>query len=77
MGFADDFGHYACCPSLPRKGEWETREGELLEIENMATSHIKNTISFLKRKQELYFCGCEDYDGKISEFKLELRLRGD
>lgn len=32
-----------------KKGKWTTEDGGELEIKEMETSHIKNTIKFLKR----------------------------
>lgn len=54
---------------LPEKGLWETIDGTILEIKNMATSHIKNAIR--------YFKGNEYYEEKIEELKKELKSRQD
>lgn len=51
------------------KGYWTTKNGDRLKIEQMETSHIKNTIAMLKRKNN------EDYNNKIEELEEELLKR--
>ena len=58
-----------------KKGYWETKDHRLLKIEDMETSHIENTIKYLKRNDnfydETYFVGwtCDgDGDGQIYDY---------
>jgi hypothetical protein len=51
------------------EGYWTTKNGDRLKIEQMETSHIKNTIAMLKRKDD------EDYNNKIEELEEELLKR--
>ena len=30
--------------------KWKTKEGKLIEVKDMSTSHIKNSLAMLKRK---------------------------
>lgn len=62
------------------RNHWTTKEGKRLKIKLMETSHIKNTISLLKRninkldKDELDYY--EDYfNFKINELEDELKKR--
>lgn len=51
-----------------KKGYWETKEHEMIRIEDMKTSHIKNVIKFLKRNPTFYD---EEY-GSLDLFNVEL-----
>lgn len=70
---------------------WETKSHLLIKIEDMETSHIKNTINYLKRHLDFYDitigssfdiddCGYEDnlhlVYKKIEELENELSKRG-
>lgn len=74
-----------------KKGKWITKDYQELKIEDMKTTHIINTINYLKRRPDFYdvCCGmlCDidsfDYEDnshlveeKIEELKYELRKRG-
>ena len=74
-----------------KKGWWETKDHKMLKIKDMETSHIENTIKFLKKRPNFYdeeygYCGFEiddffyDYidNSNLVEQKieeLELELR--
>lgn len=74
-----------------KKGWWETKDHKMLKIKDMETSHIENTIKFLKKHPNFYdeeygYCGFEiddffyDYidNSNLVEQKieeLELELR--
>ena len=47
-----------------KQGYWETKDHRLLKIEDMETSHIENTIKFLKKHHNFYDeeYGFYDYD---------------
>ena len=68
----------------------ETKDHHIIKIEDMETSHIKNTISLLQRTRDFYDEGCGDlwnpdtfyYDDnsylvdiKIKELEEELKKR--
>lgn len=36
------------------KGKWETKDHKVLNIKDMETSHIKNTIKYLMKNPEFY-----------------------
>lgn len=36
------------------KGWWETKDHQKMKISDMETSHIKNTINYLKRNTKFY-----------------------
>lgn len=36
-----------------RSGVWETKDGEKVRVEDMTDSHLRNTIAFLKREDEV------------------------
>lgn len=61
-------------------GYWTTKDGKRLDIREMETSHIKNTINMMKRniknmdKEEKEYYQ-EYFDSKISELEKELRIR--
>ena len=74
-----------------KKGKWITKYDEELNITDMETSHIKNTISYLKKHSDFYDeCGGTWYnpdtfyyednkelvDNKIEELEDELKRRG-
>lgn len=42
------------------KGKWETKEHKILNIEDMETQHIENTIMYLKRNPRFYEEGYYD-----------------
>ena len=60
-----------------KKGWWETKDHQKIKISDMETSHIKNTINYLKKKpyfyDEVYGGGnwfeADDYDGEVIEHK--------
>lgn len=74
-----------------KEGWWETKDHRWIKIKDMETSHIENTIIFLKRNPKFYdeeYGGIWDsdvfydyennshlVDNKIDELELELRLR--
>lgn len=37
-----------------KKGWWETKDHKMLKIKDMETSHIENTIKFLKKRPNFY-----------------------
>ena len=37
-----------------KKGWWETKDHRKLKIEDMETSHIENTIKYLKKNIDFY-----------------------
>ena len=58
-----------------KKGWWETKDHKKIKIEDMETSHIENTIKYLKRNNnfydETYFVGWTgdgDGDGQIYDY---------
>lgn len=72
------------------KGWWETKDHQKLKISDMETSHIKNTINYLKRHTDFYDTGggyswdidsywyednSELVDKKIEELECELKKR--
>lgn len=73
------------------KDWWETKDGTRIKIEDMETSHIINTIKFLKKRPGFYdiyvgggFGECDDFDyesnyelvnKKIEELEYELKRR--
>ena len=36
------------------EGIWETKDHKIIKIKDMETSHIKNTINFLKKRPDFY-----------------------
>jgi hypothetical protein len=74
-----------------KKGYWETKDHKIIKIKDMETSHIENTINFLKQRpdfyDEEYYCwGVDsddmDYDYEDNSYlvdkkieELELELR--
>ena len=73
-----------------KKGYWETKDHRLLKIEDMETSHIENTIKYLKKNTDFYDEGggyawdVDSYwyddnsylvDKKIEELEYELNKR--
>lgn len=73
-----------------KAGFWETRDHDVIKIEDMETSHIENTIALLLRTRDFYDEGCGDlwdpdtfdYDDnsylvdiKIEELEEELKKR--
>lgn len=73
------------------ENKWITKEGNILNIQDMTTQHIKNVITFLSYRNNFYDnfnwddCGNDfDYidnshlvDMKIEELNNELKRRGD
>lgn len=59
-------------PEIP-DGMWASKDGRLWDISEMETSHILNTIRFLKRSHLL----CGETDGKIEQLQRELDSRGE
>lgn len=72
------------------KDWWETKDHKKIKISDMETSHIKNTINYLKKHKDFYDeCGGWDqesfyYDDnswlvndKIEELEYELNKRSD
>ena len=72
------------------KNWWETKNHQKIKIEDMQTSHIKNTINYLKRHKDFYdvaYGGIFDVDTfdyednselvdrKIEELQHELNRR--
>ena len=66
------------------KDWWETKDHKKIKISDMETSHIKNTIKFLKKHHNFYDeeYGFYDYDDnsylvdkKIEELQYELDIR--
>lgn len=53
--------------------KWLTKDGKLLKIKDMETSHIANTISFIKKEGFLDDLG-QNY---ITLFEKELKIRED
>ena len=51
------------------RGVWTTKDNRILRVGEMTTSHIKNTINYLKRTDE------ELYEPWIEVFKEELKRR--
>lgn len=45
-----------------KKGWWETKDHKKLKIEDMETSHIENTIRYLKNHRNFYDEEFGDYD---------------
>ena len=37
-----------------KKGHWETKDHKIIKIKDMETSHIENTINFLKQRPDFY-----------------------
>lgn len=62
------------------KGYWTIKDGKRLNIREMETSHIKNTINMLKRSIKTMDKDFKDYyedyfNFKIDELEEELRVR--
>ena len=49
---------------------WETKDGRLIPVEEMTTSHIKNTIAYIKRNWDV-----ELYQPWLDVFNDELERR--
>lgn len=75
-----------------KEGWWETKDYQKIRIEDMETSHIKNTINYLKRHTDFYdemggsAWDIDSYwyednshlvDKKIEELEYELNKRGE
>lgn len=74
-----------------KKGCWETKDHKIIKIKDMETSHIENTINFLKQRpdfyDEEYYCWGADNDDMYYDYiknsylvdekieELELELR--
>ena len=73
-----------------KKDWWETKDHKKIKIADMETSHIENTINFLKKHPDFYDEGGGDYwdigswwyednshlvDKKIEELQYELDKR--
>ena len=54
-----------------QKGIWVTKDGKELKISEMETSHIKNCIRFIQKKDDDFFL---EY---IPVFRSELERRGE
>lgn len=54
-----------------QKGIWVTKDGKELKISEMETSHIKNCIRFIHKKDDDFFLGY------IPVFRSELERRGE
>ena len=62
--YADEIWHEA-------EGKvWETKDGRLIPIEEMTTSHIKNTIAYIQRNWDV-----ELYQPWLDVFNDELERR--
>lgn len=61
---------YATVQAQARKGIWETKDGRKIPVEEMTTSHIRNTISMLKRHNV-----CDLWEAWIQRFERELERR--
>lgn len=55
-----------------KHGVWTTKDGQEIPVEDMTTSHIRNTIAFIERtdKTDLYLPW-------VKVFKAELKRRGE
>lgn len=63
--------HSEYLKTLPDK--WKTAQGEVIRIEEMKTSHIRNTIKFIKNRNQMYLTeGAKKF---IIAFELELKKR--
>lgn len=70
-----DMDEYCICMQIDEEakaGFWETKDGTKIHVTDMTTSHIKNTINFIKRR---------DYNDRylpwIDRFEEELERRGE
>ena len=86
MSYHDDFELYCPDPyddfsemqrrqavkNEAKEGFWTTKDGTVIHVSKMTTSHIRNTINFIKRK---------DFDDSylpwILRFERELKDRGE
>lgn len=62
-----------------KKGYWETKDHKVIKIVNMETSHIKNTINYLKKHRDFYdeyynlgYCDDDDFESFDYEDNSEL-----
>ena len=74
-----------------KKDYWETKDHKIMKINDMETSHIKNTINYLKKHTDFYdecygdfLYESYDYEDnselvykKIEELENELNRRGE
>jgi hypothetical protein len=51
------------------KGVWNTRDGRVINIKDMETSHLKNTVKMLERKGDYM------WDLHIAKMKREIQKR--
>lgn len=65
-----------------KKGYWETKDYQLIKIKDMETSHIENTIKYLKRNPHFYdeyyslgYCDGDDYETGDYEDNSDLVLK--
>ena len=81
MSYHDDYEADTCFDEYQRReeikedaesGYWETKDGGIIHVSKMETSHIKNCIRFIERndKTDMYYPW-------IVRFKEELKARGE
>lgn len=70
-----DMDEYYVCMQIDEEakaGFWETKDGTQIHVTDMTTSHIKNAINFIKKRN--YH---DRYLPWINRFKEELERRGE
>ncbi len=69
MSFAEDMGYdsYSLEDMRVRNdpGEWTTKDGDVMKVRDMTTSHLRNTLRYFEaRKEEV-----DNYEEMEAEYK--------
>lgn len=60
---------------------WETMDHQIIQISEMETSHIENTINFLKKHKDFYdeggmtfWCGEQDFYYNDNSYLVDIKI---
>lgn len=74
MSYAEDMGFDAysmedfTMHNLP--GEWTTKEGEIIKISDISTSHLRNILRMFESRREFV----DNYDDMVAEYQGRVKL---
>lgn len=70
---------------MEKEGYWKTKDGRILKISEMSTTHILNCMQLMDDKIVTYINGCmsrnedyeipDEYENKMREFQDEILKR--